>query len=231
MHATRTFLLAMTTAALALAPAAVSAQSQSTQQKPGTIITPPQAKQHAKPQAPASASTDEKGKSGAKPAAKPAAEANAAPPKLLPPTTQPTLIGQYDNWGAYWAAPDGRKVCFAAARPSGGQTNRGRTPAYLFVTSRPYDKVKDEVSAVVSFTLKSNSDATAVVGGKNYLMSAKADGVWIKNQADEPKLVESMRKSGDFVLKATTDRGLQSTDTFSMKGLAQALDRIAKECK
>jgi hypothetical protein len=228
MHATRTFLLAMT-AALALMPAAVSAQN--AQQKPGTIITPPQAKQHPKPQAPASASTDEKGKSGAKPAPKPGAEANAAPPKLLPPTTQPTLIGQYDNWGAYWAAPDGRKVCFAAARPSGGQTNRGRTPAYLFVTSRPYDKVKDEVSAVVSFSLKSNTDATAVVGGKNYLMSSKADGVWIKNQADEPKLVESMRKSSDLVLKATTDRGLQSTDTFSMKGLSQALDRIARECK
>jgi len=229
MHVTRTFFLAMTAATLALAPAALSAQS--AQQKPGAIITPPQAKQQAKPQAPASASTDEKGKAGAKPAAKPGAEANAAPPKLLPPTTQPTLIGQYDNWGAYWAAPDGRKVCFAAARPSSGQTNRGRTPAYLFVTSRPSDKVKDEVSAVVSFTLKSNSDATAVVGGKNYLMSSKADGVWIKNQNDEPKLVESMRKSSDFVLKATTDRGLQSTDTFSMKGLAQALDRIARECK
>ena len=40
-----------------------------------------------------------------------------------------------------------------------------------------------------------------------------------------------MRKGGELVLKGTTDRGLQSTDTFSMKGLAQALDRIARECK
>ena len=234
MQSTRTIFLAMTTA-LALAPGPVLAQNQNTQ-KPGTITAPAQIKQQPSKQAPASASTDDKGKAGGKPAPKAsaksgAAEASAAAPKLLPPTTQPALLGQYDQWGAYWAAPDGRKVCFAAARPSGGQTNRGRTPAYLFVTSRPHDKIKDEVSAVVSFTLKSNTDATAVVGGKNYLMSSKADGVWIKNQADEAKLVETMRKSSDFVLKATTDRGLQSTDTFSMKGLAQALDRIAKECK
>src|SRR5262249_14988966 len=150
--------------ALALAPAAVLAQTQ----KPGTITTPAQIKQQpTKQQAPAAASTDERGK-GAKPAAKPGtAEASAAAPKLLPPTTQPTLLGQYDQWGAYWAAPEGRKVCFAAARPTSGQTNRGRTPAYLFVTSRPHDKVRDEVSAVVSFTLKSNTDATAVVGGRN----------------------------------------------------------------
>jgi len=233
MHATRTVLLALTSAALAVLPVAGFAQNQATQQKPGTITTPAQIKQQPKQQTPAAASTDDKSKPAPKPGAKPAGSdvAAAAPPKLLPPTTQPTLLGQYDNWGAYWAAPDGRKVCFAAARPSGGQTNRGRTPAYLFVTSRPYDKVKDEVSAVVSFTLKSNTDATAVVGGKNYMMSSKADGVWIKNQSDEPRLIESMRKGGDFVLKATTDRGLQSTDTFSMKGLAQALDRIARECK
>jgi len=62
-------------------------------------------------------------------------------------------------------------------------------------------------------------------------MSTRSDGVWIKNQTDETKMVEAMRKGGDLVLKATTDRGLQSTDTFSMKGLAQALDRVARECK
>ena len=49
---------------------------------------------------------------------------------------QPNLLGQYDNWAAYWAAPDGRKICFAAARPASAQT-RSRPPTYLFITSRP----------------------------------------------------------------------------------------------
>ena len=141
------------------------------------------------------------------------------------------MLGQYDNWGAYWAAPEGRKVCFAAARPNGAQSNRARNPAYLFITSRPRDKVKDEISAVASSPFKASADATAVIGGKSYALVTNADGAWVKHATDETKLVEVMRKGGDLVLKGTTDRGLQSTDVFSMKGLAQALDRISRECK
>lgn len=228
MHANRHILLPLI-AALAILPA--TARAETKQQKPGTATAPAQAK--VRSGRPIPTATPAQNAPSAKPAANPAGTAAmaTATPKLLPSNSQPTLLGQYDNWGAYWAAPEGRKVCFAAARPSAGQTNRGRTPAYLFITSRPHDKVKDEVSAIVSFPLKANADAFALVGGKNYLMSTRADGVWIKNQTDETKLIEAMRKGGDLVLKATTDRGLQSTDTFSLKGLAQALDRIARECK
>jgi hypothetical protein len=225
MNTHHVFLLPIV-AAIAMLPGAALAQTPTPKQRPGTATAPAQVKplpqQTAPGQKPSTAT-----------AAKPAPKTN--PPETTPakvtPTKQPTLLGQYDGWGAYWAAPDGRKVCFAAARPNSTQTNRGRTPAYLFITSRPYDKVKDEVSAIVSFPLKGNADATAVIGKKQYALSAQSDGVWIKNQTDETKLVDDMRKGGDLVLKATTDRGLQSTDTFSMKGLAQALDRISRECK
>jgi hypothetical protein len=33
------------------------------------------------------------------------------------------------------------------------------------------------------------------------------------------------------VLKGTSARGTQSTDVFSLKGLAQALDRSDQDCK
>jgi hypothetical protein len=141
------------------------------------------------------------------------------------------LLGQYDNWGAYWAAPEGRKICFAAARPNGAHSNRGRKPAYMFISSRPHDRVKDEISMIASAPFRTKSDATATIGGKTYAMVTSVDGAWTKNANDEGKLIEAMRKGGDLVLKGTTDRGLQSTDVFSMKGLAQALDRIARECK
>jgi Invasion associated locus B (IalB) protein len=216
MNVRTSFILPLVTA-LAVLPAAAWAQAPAPKQKPGTASSPPQVKPSQ--QAPAAGA-------GQKPGA---AAKNAPTPAKTTPTNQPTLIGQYDNWGAYWAAPDGRKVCFAAARPQ--QSNRGRTPAYLFITSRPHEKVKDEISVITSFPLKANADATAVIGGKQYMMSTQSDGVWIKNQTDETKLVDAMRKGGDLVLKATTDRGLASTDTFSMKGLSQALDRISRECK
>ena len=228
MNANQAFLLpVMTAAAVFVLPAATQAETKIPQQKPGTVTAPAQAKPQ---QAPAAAQAKPP-QSNAKPAPKPGAPEPAVAAKTVPPTNQPALLGQYDNWGAYWAAPDGHKVCFAAARPNGALSNKSRNPAYLFITSRPQDKVKDELSAIASSPFKASADATAVVGGKTYTLVTSADGAWVKHAADETKLIEAMRKGGDLVLKGTTDRGLQSTDVFSMKGLAPALDRIARECK
>ena len=215
--------------AIVFSSASAWAQAQPARQKPGTITTPAQVKPQAQQKSPAAAPVQKPPPAAANPATKSAE--SVAPPKNSPHATQPTLIGQYDGWGAYLASPGGRKICFAAARPSGAQTNRSRSPTYLFITSRPQDKVKDEISAIASFPFKASSDAVAAVGNKQFALATQADGAWVKNVADETKLIEAMRKGGDLILKGTTDRGLQSTDTFSMKGLAQALDRIARECK
>src|SRR5213083_401048 len=62
--------------------------------------------------------------------------------------TQPTLLGQYGDWGAYIASPGGNKVCFALAKPKTTKTKpeaRKRDPSYVFVSTRPADKVKNEV--------------------------------------------------------------------------------------
>jgi hypothetical protein len=212
-------------------PGVASAQAQTQQQKPGTTSTPAQTKLVPSQKPSIAAPAQKPPPAATNSAQKPnSTEAAASAKNVMAANPQPNLLGQYDNWAAYWAAPDGRKICFAAARPASAQT-RSRPPTYLFITSRPQDKIKDEISAISSFPFKSSADATAVVGGKNFTLATQADGAWVKNSADETKLIEAMRKGGDLVLKGTTDRGLQSTDIFSMKGLAQALDRIARECK
>ena len=40
-----------------------------------------------------------------------------------------------------------------------------------------------------------------------------------------------MRHGQNAVVKGTSAKGTQSTDTFSLKGLAQALDRTDQDCK
>jgi invasion protein IalB len=147
---------------------------------------------------------------------------------------QPQLLGQYGDWGAYAATPGGRKICFVIAKPASAQTtppNRPRNPVYFFITSRPAENVRNEVSTVVGYTLKPNSDATAEVGGTTFTMYTQNDGAWIKNVAEEARMVDAMRKGADLVIKGVSGRGTQTTDTYSLKGLAQALDRIAQECR
>lgn len=168
--------------------------------------------------------------------AAPAAKSNAKPasPKLAAGGAEPTLVGQYANWGAYVAAPGGKKVCFALAKPSSSKTNppnRPRDPAYVFVSTRPAEKVTNEVSVMMGYPLKPGADGSFAIGSANYAMYAQGDGLWIKNAAEEDRLIDAMRKGADATVKATSSKGTETTDVFSLKGLSQALDKVAQECK
>jgi hypothetical protein len=169
-----------------------------------------------------------------KPAKAAAKQVDTKPAAAVIAGAEPTLIGQYGTWGAYSATPNGKRVCFALAKPSASKTNppnRPRDPAYAFVSTRPFEKVVNEVSVMIGYTLKPGSESTLEVGGAAYAMYTQGDGLWIKNAAEEEQMVQAMRRSADAVVKGISAKGTETVDTFSLKGLAQALDRIAQDCK
>ena len=166
----------------------------------------------------------------------PAKPAPAAPPAAAAAAggTEPTLIGQFGNWGAYTATPNGRKVCFALAKPASSKTNppnRPRDPAYIFVSTRPSENVRNEVSIVIGYPFKPGYEANVDIGSAKYVMYTQADGAWIKNAAEEARMVDTMRRGSDLVITGESGRGTKSTDRYNLKGLSQALDRVAQECK
>src|SRR5882672_4964353 len=171
----------------------------------------------------------------APPAAAPAKPAVAAPkpapaaPAAAPAgDVQPTLLGQYGDWGAYSATPGGRKVCFSIAKPKASQTNpagRKRDQAYVFVSTRPAENVRNEVSVIIGYPFKDKTDATAEIGTDKFAMYTLNDGAWIKNVAEEARMVDAMRKGSDLTVKGVSGHGTKTTDTFSLKGIDQALRR------
>jgi len=178
----------------------------------------------------------------AKPAPKPAPAPAAAPKPAAPAPAaaapagdaQPTLLGQYGDWGAYWATPNGRKVCFSIAKPKTSATNpagRKRDQAYVFISTRPAENVRNEVSVIIGYPFKDKTDASAEIGADKFAMYTLNDGAWIKNVAEEARMVDAMRKGSDLTVKGTSARGTSSTDQFSLKGLAQALERADQACK
>jgi hypothetical protein len=199
----------------------------------------------AQAQSPASKGAKESAKEAPKPAAapSPAAKPSTAKPATAPAApaaaaaaggAEPTLIGQYGTWGAYSATPNGRKVCFALSKPSSSKTNppnRPRDPAYAFVSSRPAEKVVNEVSIMIGYALKPGSESSLEVGGSAYAMYTQGDGLWIKNAAEEEQMVSAMRKSAEVTVKGVSAKGTETIDVFSLKGLSQALDRLAQDCK
>jgi hypothetical protein len=147
---------------------------------------------------------------------------------------QPTLLGQFGDWGAYKATPGGKPVCFAISKPTSAVTDpagRSRDASYLFISTRPAEKVKNEVSTVVGYPQKPSANTTATIGAQTYAMYPQNDGAWIRNAAEEAKMVDAMRKGSDIVIRSESSRGTKTTDTYSLKGISEALDKVAEECK
>ena len=219
-------------AAAAFAWPAFAQQPSSTDQSvappaAATPATPPKPKKHKAATTPAPNGSPDT-------ATPPAASPPPAPPAAATAGVKPTLLGQYGDWGAYTASPGGKKVCFAIAKSSVSETDppgKSRNPPYLFVTNRPGEKVSNEVSIAIGYPFKPASEATVEIGSNSFALYTQQDGAWIKNAGEEANLVTAMRSAQNAVVKGMSAKGTHSTDTFSLRGFGQALDRTGQDCK
>jgi hypothetical protein len=183
--------------------------------------TKPQA---AKPQAAATPSTKPTPTAKPVPGAKPA-------PGALPGAPQPMQLASFGDWGAYASDTAKGKVCYALSQPKERlPAGLNRDPGYLFISTRPSEGVRNEVSVVTGFPTKDGADAEAAIGNTNFTLITKGNSAWMKNAAEDPNLVEAMKKGASLVLKTTSKKGNLNTDRYSLSGFAQALDRVRKDC-
>jgi hypothetical protein len=144
---------------------------------------------------------------------------------------KPVLLDTFHDWGAY-KAQGKEKTCYALASPKErAPSTLKRDQAYVFISSRPSEKVRNEVSIIMGFPLKDNGETKAEIGSASYELIGKGTNAWIKNAAKEPQLVEDLKRGAKLTIKAASSKGGQSTDTYSLAGLSQALERVQKECQ
>ncbi len=144
---------------------------------------------------------------------------------------QPVQLASYEDWGAFAAGAGKGKTCYALAQPKDRQpANLNRDPAYVFISTRPGENIRNEVSIIMGFPLKDGGDAQAEVGTESFELVSKGANAWVKNPAKEGELIAAMKKGSTLVVKAASTRGNVTTDTYSLHGVTQALERVAKEC-
>jgi len=164
--------------------------------------------------------------------------AAAAPKKATPAKAEAKqgpggtyLVATYGDWGAYTAGSERSRVCYALSQPKqrqpGGLT---RDPAYVFISNRPGDGAKNEFSLIMGYPLKPGSASSATVGAAQFQMLTKDKSAWLKNAAEEPQLLDQMRKGATLIVKGISAKGNETTDTYSLSGLSQAIERVHKEC-
>ena len=139
-------------------------------------------------------------------------------------------LGKFADWGAYMAGTGAGKVCFALSQPKERlPAGLARDPAYVFITSRPAQNVRNEVSFMLGFPLK--GDGSATIDGKAFALETKANTAFVKNAAEEPRFVDAMKAGAKLMVKTTSLRGHVTTDNYSLSGLGKALEKVVSDCK
>jgi invasion protein IalB len=155
----------------------------------------------------------------------------AAAPAVAQGQPQSKAVAQFGDWSVY-VSTSSPKVCYAISQPkTRSPEGLKRDPAYFFISTRPGENVKNEVTVTMGFPLKEGSDATLTVGNATLQLYTKDQGAWVRNVADESKLVDAMKRGKDLTVASTSLRGNVTTDKYSLVGLGQAIDRVAQECK
>ena len=142
----------------------------------------------------------------------------------------PRSTGKYKNWQSFTAETDEGKICFAQTLPTKrapAAVKRGKSK--LFVTFRPSENIKDEISITSGHTYKT-STVTAKSGKRSYSFFSKENFAWILDDQDEKKFIQLMKKATDVIVKARTVKGAETTDHYSMMGFTKAYNTAKKNC-
>lgn len=173
---------------------------------------------------------DSKAEEAKKTAEKSAAK-KAADKQGEPKSQKPVQVGSYGDWGAFLAQGAKDKTCYALATPKErAPAALKRDPAYVFISNRPAEKVRNEVSVIMGFAMKDGGEAHADIGGTSFDLIAKGSDAWIKNPAEESQFVEALKKGSKLIVKAPSIKGKVTIDTYSLAGISDALEQVHKDC-
>lgn len=140
------------------------------------------------------------------------------------------LLGEFRDWTAYSATESTGPVCFALARPSEVSPSPDDfTEAWLYLTNRPSESVRNELNLVAGFTFAPDTRATATVSGQSFELFTDKDAAWLLDPAQNESLAGALRAGSTVVFEGTSDKGIRITETFSLSG-ATAASRAIENC-
>lgn len=141
-------------------------------------------------------------------------------------------LGTFGDWTAYSYTTKDGPVCFISSIPKKMEPEGAkRGPVHFLVTHRPKLNVNSEVSSIIGYNFKADVPATLAVDDQSFSLTTSGDGAWAVSAADDRKIVASMKKGSEMVVKGTSWRGTNTTDTYSLKGVSAAMDKIDAACK
>ena len=140
-------------------------------------------------------------------------------------------VGKFKDWESFVLSQDGNKTCFAQSIPVVRAPKKlKRDPSRLFVSFRPAENIKNEVSVTNGYEFKLKAPVIAKSGKKSYDLFSKGRFAWVVENEDGTKLIKTMKKASRLMIIGNTSKGDQTTDHYSMMGFTKAYSAAKKGC-
>lgn len=153
-----------------------------------------------------------------------------------PAFAAPKEVAAHKAWKAYVSEDSGGKVCFVLSAPQDQSPKNVKRGDVFFVITNWGDG-HWQPSLEIGYPFKPSSEAAIKVGSDKFNMFTKNDdasgngGAWIRDKADETRLVRAMKRGSSMIVSGTSKRGTLTTDRYSLSGITAALDAAEKACK
>ena len=140
-------------------------------------------------------------------------------------------IGKFKDWETFTMVENENKVCFAQSIPVLQAPKKIERAARLFVTFRPSDKIKDEISVTAGYVFNNKNKVTAK-SGKNVLRfsTVQENFAWFQQNKTEKKLIKVMKKGSRLMVIGYNMQDSQTIDHYSLLGFTKAYNTAKKSC-
>ena len=140
-------------------------------------------------------------------------------------------IGKFKDWETFTVTENNNKICFAQSIPILRAPKKfERNPSRLFITFRPSEDIKDEVSATSGYTFQKEKIVKAKTGKKTYDFFSQEEFAWILDTEEEQRFIKAMKKASRVMIIGRTEKGKQTIDHYSLMGFTKAYNTAKKNC-
>ncbi len=152
---------------------------------------------------------------------------------VAPALAAPQLLGSFQDWDAYSVTDAQSSTCYALSSPKklDRPNGLGRSPSYFLLTAKRPQRGSLEPSLIAGYALQPGQPVKILIGDQRFSMFSKDDGAWVKDPADERRLVEALKGGTNLVVQGISVQGATLVDHYSLRGLTAALTAVDQACK
>ena len=140
-------------------------------------------------------------------------------------------------WPVY--VQDNPTRCWIVSVPTGTTASRGgqdvsgaisRDTVLFYVSFWPDDDRVGEISYTGGYQFEVGSVVTVAVGETTYELYTEGPMSWAGSPQDDASIIAAMRDASQMVVTATSTRGTEVVDTFTLQGFEPAVNDAQVRC-